>query len=708
MTSQPAVPPDISVIMATFNGASTLRASINSVLSQTCRNFELIVADDGSTDDTAAMLASYDDARLKILPKSRNLGIVASRNRCLEAASGALVAMLDHDDLSAPTRLARQSAYLQSHPGTVLVGTAARSMQNGVLSTMNHPAVTTPGLIGWLLNIVNPLICSSVMFRRDAAVRLGSFMRERYIFADDYDFYHRIAAFGDIARLDEPLTIYRLHPGNTFKKHERAMTANAARVLEPSYRKFFGEDALQAANLVVMHLSAGWAVPDEATLSRLRDIFQTINTAALEKPGCDAKTRDLLEAHAAALWRRMLGAAARQSTIPRATLLKYRIGAFQPSAADRATIALDRMPFRAKARDAVRAFGGMQHALIRRLNTAFVEPSNRHSQYETLAPLRDQAPTMFVVVDTEAEFDWAKPFARNLTDVTAMDNIERGQAVFDLYGLRPIYVIDYPVATQERGFRHLREIMQRDGCEIGAHLHPWTNPPFEEELSVRNSYPGNLPAWLESQKLGVLIDAITQNFGKRPQFYRAGRYGFGPASAQALAEHGIRVDLSVLPGADLRAGGGPDFRGLAPVPYRLRGTPILSLPMSRATVGLMPPLSAAARALHASPAGSWLHAPSMLARFRVAETITLTPEGVTAAEQIRLLRTMLKRGTRLFVLHYHSPSLVPGHTQYVRDNSDVDRFLARLQEVCRFFFDELGGLPGYPRDLLQMQELSAG
>jgi hypothetical protein len=310
-------------------------------------------------------------------------------------------------------------------------------------------------------------------------------------------------------------------------------------------------------------------------------------------------------------------------------------------------------------------------------------------------------PTLFVVIDTEAEFDWSRPFAHNLTHVSAMDDVGHGQDVFDRYGLRPIYVVDFPVASQEGGYRKLRSILERDGCVIGAHLHPWTTPPFEEDLSSRNSYPGNLPPALEEQKLVCLIDTIRENFGVSPEFYKAGRYGFGPATAASLARHGIKVDLSVLPGADLRRKGGPDFRRLRPEPYMITGADLLSVPMTRAEIGVLP--SPQLARLARLPLAEKLRAPALLARLRIDETVTLTPEGVTAAEQIRLIRTLLQRGQRIFVMHYHSPSLSPGHTPYVRNDADARGFIDNIEAVCRFFLEDLGGMPGNPRDLLDLR-----
>jgi glycosyltransferase involved in cell wall biosynthesis len=696
--------PTVTVIMATYNGSRHICASINSILSQTCQNLELIVVDDCSTDATASILASYTDPRLKLFRNETNLNVVASRNRCLAYATGQFVAMLDHDDLSAPTRLAKQIAYLEANPKTVLLGTTARILQDGQISEMNHPRVSTPGLIMWLLHVANPLICSSIMFRAAAARKLNIFMRDNYRYADDYDFYHRMAALGPIARLDEPLTIYRLHVGNTYKQQEETMAASAVKVLEPAYNDLFGPDAAEAARLVVRHLSLGEAVIDEASLYRLCHVFDTLNRLFLDNPNTDQATRDGLLRHSKVLWQRLLRVTARRGEIPMRAILAARPAGFSSTLGGRARLFVDRLPLRGRVRGAVHAFASSIQA-VTSVDEAPAAPAVVHrwgTAYIPRPPDPLDPPTLFVSVDTEAEFDWDKPFNRGRTTVAAMDQIERGQDIFDRFGLRPIYVVDYPIASQARGYSRLRSILDRDGCEIGAHLHPWTTPPFEELVSDRNSYPGNLDPSLEDRKLQRLVEAIQASFGVSPLFYKAGRYGFGPSTPEALVRNGFKIDLSVLPGADLRKQGGPDFRQMKPVPYRLGETDILTVPMTRAPVGAIPLLGPAGQAIQATSGFGILRLPSVLARLRLADTITLTPEGVTADEQIRLLRALMKRGYRHFMLHYHSPSLSPGHTPYVRNQADADGLVSRLSTVCRFFFEDAGGLPGYPRDLLQV------
>ena len=325
--------------------------------------------------------------------------------------------------------------------------------------------------------------------------------------------------------------------------------------------------------------------------------------------------------------------------------------------------------------------------------------------YDPSAIEAERPPTLHVVIDTEAEFDWDKPFAENLTAVSAMAQIGDAQAIFDRYGLRPTYVIDYPVAAQEAGSAVLAAIAARDGCAIGAHLHPWTNPPFGAPIDQAMSFPGNLPEEVERAKLDALLAVIAARFGETPAFYKAGRYGLGPHTARLIAARGISVDFSLMPETDMRDVHGPDFRMVAAIPYDIRELGLLCVPMTRADLG---PLSRwwRLRGWLDTQTAALLHVRGVLVRAGLLERLTLTPEGVSAKLQIVLLRTLLRRGHRLFVLHFHSPSLAAGHTPYVRNEAERAAFLARIEAVCRWFFEDLGGVPGRPWDLLPVEKRS--
>jgi hypothetical protein len=639
--------PTVSVLLAVprewHASPRRLATSIDSILSQTLPDLELIVVDQGAAC-VPGLLLRYDDPRLKHLC----IGTAAAAwEEGFGESSGRHIALLEAGDVASPTRLALQSTYLDAHPATRLLGGVTRRLQDGIPQRASGPRTASPAMLAWLLTLGLPPAPGCLMLPAQAARDLPGGLGRAGEGA--LDLCLRLSKAGDVARLDDMLTLIAGKPA-------AGRSESTAETLLPLYKAPFGEGAEQAALLVARHIGAGEPADGAATLQALSRIFAGLmEHAAAQASAADAAA---IRQHADRIWRDVTQAASlrkrpRDLPAPRALAAPTATG---------------------------------------RLFSTLYEPCH--------ADIADP-PTLFVVVDTEAEFDWSKPFTRDLTSVSAMDDIERGQVVFDRYGLRPIYVIDYPVASQERGFSRLRAIMQRDGCEIGAHLHPWTTPPFEEELCARNSYPGNLDPALEERKLAALMDMIRCNFGISPVFYKAGRYGFGPRTQLALERHGIKIDLSVLPGADLRRRDGPDFRALKPVLYRLAGTDLLSLPMTRSEVGLLPAMARLGERAQSLPGGSHLHLPSVLSRLGIAETITLTPEGVTADEQMRLIRAMLKRGHRQFVLHYHSPSLSPGNTPYATDQSGARTVITRLEQVCRYFFEEVGGIPGYPRDLLR-------
>lgn len=330
--------PRVSVIMATYNGARFIRAAIDSIVAQTHTDFDLIVVDDASTDATAEILAGITDPRLRVIRNVTNMGVARSRNIAFAAARGDYVALLDHDDLSLPARLACQVDYLDAHPHTVLVGTRSQVLEQGALTARADVSDGSPALMAWLLQLANPLVCSSVMMRGAAARSLAVFMRAEMEFADDYDLYHRLAAYGSIARIDVPLTIYRLHEGNAFRHNEKKMSANAARVLAPSLEKLLGGDASAAAKLIVHHVAAGAPLTGPVALDLLCRAIDRITRHHISLADGAPATQRAIERHAHVVWRKVLRRTARKGCITRARLLAARPVGFKPSVRDLASI----------------------------------------------------------------------------------------------------------------------------------------------------------------------------------------------------------------------------------------------------------------------------------------------------------------------------------------------------------------------------------
>lgn len=301
-------------------------------------------------------------------------------------------------------------------------------------------------------------------------------------------------------------------------------------------------------------------------------------------------------------------------------------------------------------------------------------------------------PELIVVVDTEEEFDWTAPFARGNVATTSIPAQARAHEIYDRLGVVPTYVIDYPVTTDPAAVAFLKRLKDAGKAEIGAHLHPWVTPPHAEEVTAFNSYHCNLPPALERAKLAALTDAIARGFGARPSVFKAGRYGFGENTSKTIAELGYTVDCSVVPHTSFADDGGPSFVGWPDRPFWLdEGRGLLEIPLTVGFMGAAAAIGPKAGGLFTYPGATRLRVPGMLARSGLLARSRLSPEGVPANEQCRLLAAMAKRGHRLFSLTYHSPSLAPGHTPYVRDEADLAAFLASIETVLRYFRDELGG-----------------
>lgn len=305
-----------------------------------------------------------------------------------------------------------------------------------------------------------------------------------------------------------------------------------------------------------------------------------------------------------------------------------------------------------------------------------------------------------MVVDTEEEFDWSKPFSRESVSVTAIEEIGRLQRLVAPYGLKPTYVIDFPVATTPSSIGRLQEFVGRNECVIGAHLHPWVNPPFQELLSRRTSYACNLGSELEREKIRLLKDAISEHLAVGVRAYKAGRYGFGPTTADTLETLGFDVDLSVNPHMDYTDDGGPSFSSLEPVPMFFgRDRTLLEIPCTTGFTGIGRNVG---QRLHALASASWLaplRAVGVLARTGTLNKVMLSPEMSTVGEMQALTKTLCRDGIRTFALTLHSPSLKPGCTPYVATAQQRDAFMDTIARYLDFFFGSLAGLPSTPSDL---------
>ncbi|MBD8470921.1 polysaccharide deacetylase family protein [Sphingomonas sp. CFBP 8765] len=277
-------------------------------------------------------------------------------------------------------------------------------------------------------------------------------------------------------------------------------------------------------------------------------------------------------------------------------------------------------------------------------------------------------PRYTLFVDVEEQFDWNAPFERSGHSTSAMAAFPEAHARFREQGVALTCLVDYPIVDDPAAVEILRDVGADGRSEIGAQLHPWVNPPFGEPLTPAMSFAGNLPEGLEAAKLRFLTDAIATAFGRRPRAYRAGRYGVGPDTVATLTALGYRLDSSVRPGYDYSAEGGPDFSSSDSRPCR-RGA-LLSVPLSTLYVGALRGHGAGLyRALGRVP-----YARGVASRLGLLSRIALTPEDMPIGAALEAVTIAVGEGVELLNFAFHSPSLVPGNTPYVRDAADLRAF----------------------------------
>jgi GT2 family glycosyltransferase len=202
--------PKVSVLMSVLNGREFLRPAVDSVLGQTFTDFEFIIIDNASHDDTPAILDSYADARIVRLRNERVLSLTQSLNKGLRVARGEYVARLDADDVAAPDRLMRQVEFLNDHSDLVLVGSGARAIDEAgqVIGRIDPPKASAE--LYNALAYSNPIVHSAAMFRREPVVALGGYP-EIYVYAQDLALWLKLARCGSIGMVPGLLVDLREH-----------------------------------------------------------------------------------------------------------------------------------------------------------------------------------------------------------------------------------------------------------------------------------------------------------------------------------------------------------------------------------------------------------------------------------------------------------------------------------------------------------------
>jgi hypothetical protein len=257
------------------------------------------------------------------------------------------------------------------------------------------------------------------------------------------------------------------------------------------------------------------------------------------------------------------------------------------------------------------------------------------------------------------------------------------QGLLDRLSVRPTYLVTYPFARNRRAVRILKSILQNGNCEIGAHLHPWCNPPFLEDLDLRNTFPCNLTTALQLEKLKELGGAVEESFGVTPKSYRAGRFGFNGSTLPALERLGYLVDSSVCP-LMRWAPEGVNFISAEPNPYfpdykdvtRPGRSSILEVPLS---IGFVHPFGHKIGAFVASIINGGPLLLKAVRKLPIFNMVWLRPAIHSLVEMIALSEVLIKRSVSCLNLMLHSSELLPGGSPYNKTQNDVDAFLDKIE-----------------------------
>jgi glycosyltransferase involved in cell wall biosynthesis len=231
--------PLISVILPVFNADKYVFQAIESILNQTYTDFELIIIDDGSTDHSAEVICSFHDTRIVFLQNQDNQGLVYTLNRGIQSAKGKYIARMDADDISLPHRFQQQVSFLEMHPEIGVVGSGYLPIDennNAVRSPIYKAEY--PLTVKWAILIGNPLAHPSTMYRADLARQLGGYDKH-FTYAEDYEFWTRMAEITNICSIKDVLIRYRVRDDDHRSRKYSEMLQETNKIRQIAFSRLF-------------------------------------------------------------------------------------------------------------------------------------------------------------------------------------------------------------------------------------------------------------------------------------------------------------------------------------------------------------------------------------------------------------------------------------------------------------------------------------
>ena len=248
--------PKVSVVMSVYNGSHYLQRSIESILNQTFTDFEFIIIDDGSTDNTWDLITEYAnrDRRIKCFKNQENLGLTQTLNKGLNLARGEYLARQDVDDVSFPERLEKQVSYLELHPSVALISTGVQYVDNlGNQLWLDIPP-TDPTVMRWEFLFRNPLRHPTVMWRRELVDSEVGNYDPSFFYTQDYDFWVRISENLNIEAISSVLVQMCWHDQSISSTKAKTQDSLGTRVIMRQIEQYFPHESLQEADIANLRI----------------------------------------------------------------------------------------------------------------------------------------------------------------------------------------------------------------------------------------------------------------------------------------------------------------------------------------------------------------------------------------------------------------------------------------------------------------------
>ena len=302
---------------------------------------------------------------------------------------------------------------------------------------------------------------------------------------------------------------------------------------------------------------------------------------------------------------------------------------------------------------------------------------------------------LFVLtIDTEEEWLWDEEFPEEECSVKNVERLPDFQQACQDMGIRPTYFVDYAVARDKPACETLKSFHQNNHAEIGAHLHPWCNPPFFGKTTEAESHVINLPDEQVEQKLDALTEIICKNIGASPQSFRSGRWGINGKTLQLLASRGYKVDSSVYPfykNDFFSCEGAPTYPYWPKVNNALKPgaqRQIMEIPVSAGFNVNNFRLGEKVHNLLASPGISWTKSVGVLWHSHLLRKIYLSPELTDANNMNALIDRCIKNAHPVIHMYLHSSSLIDGATGLLDVDNAFERIITRIRASVNHLEDK--------------------